>query len=497
MKIMNEIFSKIVNDGLTFKWLVLGVIIFLFGINKRNELLKESIGLNTSLNKWDLFLSTISDLYIILYLIFPLLLFIMVSIITKDFQHTILIRIGSYRKWIFRSQKKFITYLFLTMLVWILISLLISLGVPYSNSWSEFSTISNSISGTLQLMFTKPLFASVLQILSFMITTFLIHTLLSFLYVIFKNKVFISSVSVFLYLGAIISFKILPPTFKWIALPNYLSLYHGVSSFNSASISIFTIFILTISMVILVLKVDYNFQIIKNFFYFKIGIIVYTFLCLIGIIETAKSLINENITILDVLVQTFLGNASYISYLYYIIVFFGFMYFVQVFLEKELSELSYYKIIRFKSLNKWFLSWSKKIFVSVFLFLGLLLLITFSVSFAYGFNTTFKSEIYTNLSAITILYHFFINGFLQLTFYILLACIVSWSTREVTHSLIVTGLLIVLMLPGLSFLPVGLNGFNYIINDESIYQISLFLSGCIALQILLLYFLLKKRDLYM
>lgn len=504
MKNMRKEFFIITNEVLTFKWLLLGVVIFVFSLNERNSILNESIGLKVSLNKWDFFLSIISNLYLILYLIFPLLLFIMVFIIIKDFQYTTLIRLGSYRKWIYRTQKKLITYLSLIMMVWILVAGILSLGVPYSNSWSDLSqiiSVNNSIPWTLQLMFTKPLFAAGLQILSFVITIFLIHTVLALLYVIFKNKVIIISLSIFLYLGAIVSFKILPPTFKWIALPNYFSLYHGISNFNSASIGLIIILIITITLFILVQKVDYNFRILKNNFYSKIGIILYVSLCLLGIIETAKKLKNENITILDVWLQTFLGTSSqgypYIAYLYYVIVFFGFMYFVQIHLEKELSELSYYKIIRFRSLNKWFWSWSKKIFISVFLFLGLLTVVTFTLSIILGFDIIFESKIYSGISPYTIFYQFFVNGFLQITFYILLACIVSWSNREGINSLIITGLLIVFMLPGLSFLPVGLNGFGHIINDVNVYKTSLLLTGYIVLQALSLYFLLRKRDLHM
>jgi hypothetical protein len=90
-----------------------------------------------------------------------------------------------------------------------------------------------------------------------------------------------------------------------------------------------------------------------------------------------------------------------------------------------------------------------------------------------GFFTT----IFT-VPMLEIMYHFFINGFLQIGFYVLAIFIVSWISKESTHGLILISLFMVLMLPGINthaIISIGLNGMGYLLNYSPYYLTSVLL----------------------
>ncbi|WJY26566.1 hypothetical protein [Sporosarcina trichiuri] len=502
VNLMKKSFVSLTNEALTLKWLLVGVIIFAFGLNERVNILREAVNLNVYLNKWDFFITVISNLYVILYFIFPLLLFIMIRLTIQDFEYNILIRIGSYKKWIYRVQKKFFKYLFLILVIWIGCAALLTLGIPYSIYWSEGSKIEtvHNLSWSLRSKFATPIIAAIAQILVFSITIQWIQLVFSLVYTFSKNKIAISLIGVFTYLGAIISFKILPASMQWVALPNYLSVYHGISNLHS----FFTIILILMGLIILsvfaVVMVDKP-HILTSSMFSKMGVMIYALLCIVGILFEVINLQDEKITIGDILIETFQGTShagySYLSYLYYIIVYFGFLYLVFVYLEREISGISYYKIIRYRSFFKWFWSWFGKICVAVISLLCILVIVTCTIASIAGYTITFKSNIYHNLSVNTILYHFLINGFLQLMFYVLMGFIVSWVSDNSLSILILIGLLCLVLLPGINVVPVGLNGFGHILIGESSYSTTILLVVFIVLQSLMIYWLFNKKELHL
>jgi hypothetical protein len=401
-------------------------------------------------------------------------------------------------------QKQFLFYLSITLFIWLFISFFLTAGITFSGHWSALSKIqteNTAASWTLRAYFQHPFSAVLSQILLFSLTMIFLQMTLSLLYVLIKSKKLIIGLGVFLFLGAIIGFKLLPESLKGIALPNYLSLYHSVNQFDSAVISFYILGILLLISFFLMTRIDLNSINLRHLFLRNGSFILYSLLCLLGIISTALKLKEEDATIWDVWVQAFYGSNSesfnFTSYLFYIIVFFGFVYFVQLFLQKELSETGYYKLIRFQSLPKWFWSWFKKVLLSIVAFLTVLFLTTLITGWLFGFSSAFEVRFYPGVFVKDIIWQFFMIGSLQIISYILLVFIVSWFSQEVIKSLIMNGILFVVMLPGINsmdFWPVGLNGLGYITNGVAWSVPFWILTVFIAIEAVIIYFLLTKRD---
>jgi hypothetical protein len=153
--------------------------------------------------------------------------------------------------------------------------------------------------------------------------------------------------------------------------------------------------------------------------------------------------------------------------------------------------MSFYTMIRYRSMNKWFLSWFPSILKSIIILLGSLFVATISIAMFYGIPLTLSDNWFQ------IIYHFMLNGFLQVLFYVLFVIIVSLFTKDVFKSFIALLVLTIFMLPGFrlnNFIPVGLNSMGYLVENVSIYSISFTLVGYIVIETIVLLILLNKKD---
>lgn len=488
-----------------YYWLFIFLILYFYGLFfVREVIFTVSIELQLKINAFDIVLSVLSDIYLIIYFLLPIILFIMNYLMFKEFNSISLIRYGSYKKWIYSLQKTFFLHLFTLIIIWIGVALSLTIGLTYENRWSDLASnhmASNyTITPNLESFIQFPLLATILQIVLFGISILLIQFFLLIVFVYFKNKNLIIIISTLVFLGAIVGFKLLPSSFMFFSLPNYLVLYHGLSNFNST----FTLFILIGicgSLLILFAEIiDLKLINLKTYIYMFSPYLIFILLCLSGIIYSANLLNTELITFWDLLIYSFNGISqegfNYISYIYYIIVFFGFIYLVEIHLQKEFMSISYYKIIRYRSLFRWFFEWISKVIVFSFLFLFILLLLTYIVALIYGYTNIKEINYFENIPIKNYFYQFFINGFLQLTSYSLIVFITSWLSREVFRSFFVVSIMMVLMLPGLYsvYIPVGLNSLGLAINGSDIFHYSILLLISILLELLIILWLLTKRD---
>lgn len=271
-----------------------------------------------------------------------------------------------------------------------------------------------------------------------------------------------------IFVGGIIGFKIVPSEYSYLSPTTYLSIIKFIHSFNSP---IRGLIILICELVIIstyLYIIDFNnkryLQLLKSY----VSYIIYISLCIMGILSSAVSLDSIDGTIFDVWVMSFRGASaesfSYAGYFYYSIVYFGLVYLVNFTINNELDVLGFYRIIRFRNLEKWFWSWFKRILLTITFFLFLLLALSIIVGILTDRDfqskiTVFESSLYP------VFYHYFINGFLQIVLYILFVFIVSWIRREGSHGIIVVSIFMILMLPGinqLGVIPVGLNSIVYL-----------------------------------
>ncbi|MGP7819745.1 hypothetical protein ACTXGU_21805, partial [Niallia sp. 01092] len=364
---------------------------------------------------------------------------------------------------------------------WVFVSLFMMIGFPYSWNWSKLSEF-NHVTNTLYELvgfFGTPISAFVAQLILLVLTLSLLHVVLATIYVLTKSKYFMLLISVMIFFGGIIGFKLLPKEIAFLSPTTYFSITKAVNSFNSPILSYIVVLMFGIFIVLYLRILDLNKKVYVQSIKSYIPIGIYLFLCLIGIISTANSLKSSGSTIWDVWIMSFRGssaeNFAYLPFFFYLIVFFGFIYLVQLFLSNEIEQLSYYKIIRFQNLNKWFWSWIKKLLIAVILLLFILMGFSLIVAVCFGMNFSFYVTVLPN-PFYEVIYHFFINGFLQIVFYIFAVFIVSWISKELIHGVMLISMLMILMLPGINtagIIPVGLNSIVYLVDFSPYYLTSI------------------------
>lgn len=76
---MNSIFkSKItglLDEAFKFRWIIFGVILYVFGSRSKEQLYYFSNETKHLINQWDLINNMVGNIYLIIYVILPILLF--------------------------------------------------------------------------------------------------------------------------------------------------------------------------------------------------------------------------------------------------------------------------------------------------------------------------------------------------------------------------------------------------------------------------------------
>lgn len=490
---------KIIKEQIvSWKWIVATLPIILFSFSNRHyiQFLEEKNHITA--NVWDFVLNPLNDPYLMIYYIFPLIVFISSIYINRTFDYTRLIRLGSYKNWIITKAKRlFLMDLYLIGLFLAAI-LTTAVNTSFSMEWSDIGKVnesSNEILYTLQSNFSSPFIALLLQIGLFLLTVLTVQLIMCVLYAIYKKQSVLHVLNILLFIFGIAGFKIIPTSLLFLETPNYLLLFHGIERFNSIVMP-FGIMVSVLMITILIANnVDKNQGNIKQFFNKNYPITIYVLLCLMGVWFNIERYVTEDLTIWNMLTMTFIGTTndmySLLSFAHYVVIFIGFVYFVQLLLQRYLSEMSYFTIIRYQSMNRWFLSWFPKIVKSIIVLLFSLIAATISLAVLKGYAFIVTDNMFE------IMYQFMINGFLQLLFYVLFVIIVSLVTRDVLKSFISLLILTIFMLPGFrlnNLIPVGLNSMGYLLENAQVFLISFKLIGYIAFEVIVLLLLLNKKD---
>jgi hypothetical protein len=489
--------KKYLEEVVSIKWLVIGIVFYFYG-----HFLKRNVMENapySSINGWDITLQLMNDMYLIVYFIFPLILYLSIKSILFDFDYQLLIRLGSYKRWVHYSfiiyWKRSAPLLFL----WVFMSFFLMIGLPYSWSWSQFSksiSFSNTLNGLINF-FDTPIFAFGFHLISLILVFSFLQIGLSILYVITQNKNFILITCVVFFLGGMAGFKLLPEEFAFLSPTTYFSITKAVNSFSTPFFSLFVIVIYGIACLIILKRLDFNnvkiTHTVKQYF----PILIYFILCLLGIISNTSSLDSNKATIWDVWLMSYRGASSesfaYFPFIFYCIVFFGFVYLINLVISKEIEYMGYYKIIRYRNINKWFWSWFKRLLITLFLLLLILTGLSLFIAVCMGFKTNFYFTVFS-ISLFEAFCHFLINGFFQITLYIFAIFIVSWVRKEATYGLITISVLMIMMLPGINklvILPIGLNSFSYL-NEHAWLSLTLILIPMNIIAYILINVLTKK-----
>lgn len=488
------------DEILKIQWIILGVILYLFGTTSKDKLYYFSVQTELSVNKWDLLYSFISNVYLIAYVILPLLLYKSITIIIADFEYTALIRLRSYQKWIFRTLKSFVNHLGVIATIWSLVILILLISVPPFLSWSPFSQLNHTLSESqiLEKFIGVPLVALFLQLFLFTATMITIHLVLSVIYVISKSKGIVIAIAISIWLYNVVSFRFTPENLFFLDLSNYLMLHWGASGFGSIWVPpliVVTFFILTLWFIS---KIDLNFKVIYK------GRVKWSYMIfpvIIGVVLWMNIRAELVETIWDQLIVFFIGGTqngfNIRNYLTYFIIYIGFIYLTQLYLQKLLREIGYYSLLRYHSANKWFWSWFKTIMIYTFAYLVSLSLISLMISLMSGGSTKLYISLDRSIAIREVLYHFFVNGFLQLTFYILFVFLIAWLYKEAYFSFVGIGILSLFMFPGINtklIIPYGLNSIGLMLEGYSIYYISLILCIWNLIIVGILAYIFNKKD---
>ncbi|WML42054.1 hypothetical protein RCG19_10745 [Neobacillus sp. OS1-2] len=462
--------ARYFEELISLKWLVLGVLIYFYGTVLKKRIVENAIFDGVNINGWDISLNLFNDMYMIVYFVVPLMLFFSTTTILDDFNHEILIRVGSMQKWVFRSLKRFWIKSSIFLLIWVFMCQFLTIGLPHSWSWSQFSN-SNNLYNTLNevvVIFSTPLTVFILQLVLFIFAISMLHVFLSLVYVTIKKINLLLIMCVILFIGGLVGFKLLPSEYAYLSPTTYFSITKYIHSFNPALKGLGILAVQIIVFTLYLLMIDLNkkryFQSVKPY----LSHLIYISLCLLGIISSSNNLGPTEGTILDVWVMSFRGTSSesfsYSSFFYYSIVFFGLVYLVNFDISKELDSLGFYKIIRFRSLKKWFWSWFRRILLRVIFLLLLFMILSVTVGLFTGREIQYKLTVF-DAPLYTVFYHFLINGFLQIVVYILFVFIFSWTRKDASHGIVIMSIFMIIMLPGinqLGVIPVGLNSLVYL-----------------------------------
>ncbi|WP_176557810.1 hypothetical protein [Sporolactobacillus terrae] len=499
LKLMMAAYCKYVID---FKWILLGVLIYLYASVIKRQITYNASLSHTTMNSWDVTLNLLNDIYLILYFIIPLLLLISTVTILVDFNDQSLIRFGSMKHWIIQSLRNFWWNISPLLLIWGFLSLYITIGIHFSWHWSRFSQLNSSYLNKFIDFFQTPLTSFIFNLVFLILVFSLLHLILSLLFVLSRNKHLILLICSVIFLGGIVGYKLLPSKYGYLSLSSYFSLIQSIESLKSPFLSISAILIVFLLCYLFLQVLDLNkryiFSIIKPYSF----VLIYSVLCLMGIFSTARLLHSSQYTVIDFLVLSFKGVRSedfmLFPFFYYSIVFFGFVYLMNRNIGKEMVLMSYYKMIRFRSVTKWFWSWFYVVLIKIIGFLFYLAGISLWIAILMQTKINFHATIYRN-TLIEIIYQFFINGFLQLVFYLLILFIILWISKEPTYGLITISIFMLFLLPEMNpggFVPVGLNGFGYLQNYSPLrITIILLLANFFAYLIVVYLFKSKKANL--
>lgn len=492
--------NRFIDEEVSINILLISIVVYLYGFFFRNNIFGSSLSKNKHINSWDIIINFPMDTYLVLYFLTPLVLYTSLKVIHSGYDYTLLIRLGSYKGWIIKTVINFVKKIGILFFILFTITLLLLIGVPRGLGWSDFALLNNGITTSypaniLADYINSPFLGLFLMGCLILLTYISVHIFLTLIYLITNKITITSTLAVFFWLMCLMSFKWLPSDYSFLILPNYLSLAHGVHSFGNIGTPFLVVIILLTVLLFICSKIDLKFKL----FISLSPKYIYYLLVLLSL-SLMLNFNNKEIQSLESLFVTiFFGSSkestTLLGILAYIIIYFGYVHLLLLSLHSELTNLSYIKLLRYQSLIPWLWSILRSIVLSVTIFLALLYLTVVSIYILLGYSAI---ETYlNNLTFVEITYHFFVNGILQMLFYIILSFLIAWISKEMFNAIMILGILLLFMFPGLNkflIIPIGLNSMGFLVDGISPYRISLTLILYLIINLSILYFFIVRKD---
>ncbi|OZV13301.1 hypothetical protein CIW83_05355 [Tissierella sp. P1] len=490
------------------QWFLYALIIFIFGLFGKFELIKYGIKSGLSINLWDMLYYILCDQYLTYYFILPLLLYNSILNVENNYKDYIIIRTGNPFKTIKYIQLKYLKKLNMFFIIWLVVGIILSSDLYDGFSWSQLSQFNNNIVNTKVFSSNEitSLEGLILIALSFYIVSLILNLIMIIIYSIFRKRNYLILTSIIIFFMCIIMIRIeqyVDTSFivNILKFPIYIVATKGVLSFNNTWI--YLVVLISIYIMFLCLNSIYsNRKRIKNKIGDKWMYLTYAILVIVSMTIQLRAENVLDITILDGIVLSFYGitseNGHFLNLLKYIITFWGVVYFAQISFDRELDGNLYYKIIRYRAVDRWFLHWVKGIIA--YLIKALVILFICSIMIGYflvNSKTIIESNMFYNVTLLKTLYQFFVNGFLQLLFYILLVSTIAWKTRNTFVGLIGLFFTMVFMLPGVNryyLAPISLNGLAFAVEGNIMFRHTIILLIYIVINICILKGMFNRQD---
>ncbi|MNW44241.1 hypothetical protein D3C74_214660 [compost metagenome] len=497
--------KKIAYEMLSWKWVLFIVIVFIYGSLDRQRIINYSISSQVNFNQWDIMISILSNAIFLLYIFLPIMILFSCLTIKKSWDTSIIIRIGSWRRWVFYTIKSFSSIVFISVFYLVIIAIIFTIGCDFEWGWSSYSSLGDQFNPLVSWVSRQsgypPYAALITHLIIFVLFLFVLHSVMASLYALIPNLVLLSTIGFFLFFYAIASFRYL--NISWLILYNYMTFYSSTMSFHSVfPVLIILISILLLSIYIIPSSKTLKLQSFWKWMMEKYPYMIYLMLILLGIASPSLTSKTNSITVWDNLYLRFYGVSpeggfSLSLFLFYIITYMGYIYLFQVYISDYLSGRFYYMVIRYGSLQNWYFRFIGQVGLGSILFLFGLIILTILMGGVTGQSLQPEISILTGIPYEQVLYHFLVNGWLQMLNYLLIIFISSWVFKAASYNLTKIGILVVAILPMVNkggWLPTGLNSMGYlsgqwadILRITSVFVVYLLLESGIIL------YLFKKK----
>lgn len=483
----------------SYKWILIGIVLFVYGFYLKRQLVSYSLNTDLIFSGWDIALQFMNDMYLIVYFIIPLILFFSFKSLKDELEYQVLIRLGSNRRWVYRSLILFWREIWPLIIIWPFISIYLMIGVPFTWSWSGFNEINFPINtlSNFDLFFEFPFYSLLFHVFMLIFAFSLSHISLVVVYIIAKNKNFVLMFSVGFFILSIIGFKLFSDTYSLLSPPSYFSVTKAIELHGTPYFTFGILLLLSLIIPFILKVLDINVKKQIGIIQKLIPFLIYTLVCIFGLITIAIQTSFSSKTIWDVWILVFQGvhneNFSYVPFFYYCIVYYGFTYLVSNEIYEECNELGLYKIIRYQNMRLWFWNWFQKVIIAIWTFLFALIVISLIIAFLMGKSVELKLTI-IDLTLYEVVIHFLLNGFLQILLYILAVFILFWINKDPTKIIFLLSAFIVLMMPYFNlngFIPIGLNSISTL-HEIPIYLTTIMLIMLNCLLYIIITSLLKK-----
>lgn len=457
--------KRIIGESLKYRWVAFNMMLLLYSLFLKNELLKTIIQTKTYINFWDIFYALQNDIYFINYFLIPILIFLSIKTVQENFDYKLLIRLGSFGNWIKYVNKEYLYSISPIFLYIMIFGIIMSLDVPFEGNWSTFMTLGSDDNylSLLSSNFNNSFIPLIFQIFLWLLFSIAINNTFALLFLISEKKMLLYFEGILMFLFCIISFKVFPSVMQFLSPSNYFSVISSLHTFSNVWISMGIMIFLIFFQLYLsnsIVNIKNRFLDLKNEYIFYV---IYICFILFFLVATYMKNRADIVTIGDLLSLLFLGfNPTYVTFsslFSYIIIFLGLIYICQIRIQKEFTEVGHYKIIRYKSIDKWIFRMLLKEAFFLLASLGILVLSIFLFSVCNGLDISLQSEV-TSLDNAKLLYFVIIVSFLQMFCYLLLSFIAFTVSSEGYSILIMLGIMIVALLPGINkwgVIPSGLN----------------------------------------